>query len=518
MDKLLRGGGEFVANVAPATVLYATFVRADRPGSVLTNIDESDLAGDPRIKLVLSHRNIVEVLDRLKTSTGSAHQEARVILGMDKFLYLREPIALIVATSAPAALDGAERLAAEFAESDVAGDLTLVDWYLGDQGQTKTVIDAADHQLTVTLRVPRISATPMEPAGAIAQWDPLWNRLELIAPTQGVHRVRDEICEMLGIPIAGLRVSNGDVGGSLYVKQNGMGRREACGLGLSPHGQIEIKVGSQSNGQGHEQTFENLTARILEIDTTDVVLLPGDTDALPSGTGTGGSAALTTTGAAVIIGAQALRAKVMELAAERLEVAPGDIFYKEGICTVSGTDLSIGLKELAADEPIRERAVAGGVQEITFTTTVGCHTAWVSVDTETGEVRLRGYASYDDVGNVLEPALLDAQIHGGAAQGIGQALGEQMVYDPESGQLLTASFMDYWIARADDLPFFEPRHGNTVASNPLGTRGVGEAGSIPASAVVANAVADALAPLAMDTLDLPLTPNRVWAALQPKAL
>lgn len=122
--------------------------------------------------------------------------------------------------------------------------------------------------------------------------------------------------------------------------------------------------------------------------------------------------------------------------------------------------------------------------------------------------------SIDDVGNILEPALLDAQIHGGAAQGIGQALGEQMVYDPESGQLLTATYMDYWIARADDLPFFELSHGNSVASNPLGSRGVGEAGSIPASAVVANAVADALDPIPVDTLDLPLTPARVWAALQ----
>ena len=129
-------------------------------------------------------------------------------------------------------------------------------------------------------------------------------------------------------------------------------------------------------------------------------------------------------------------------------------------------------------------------------------------------MQLRGYASYDDVGNILEPALLDGQIHGGVAQGIGQAIGERMVYDTTSGQLLTASFMDYWIARADDLPFFEVHHSQTPAANPLGTRGVGEAGVIPASAVVANAVADALSPLGAGLLDLPLTPNRVWAALR----
>jgi len=622
---------------------------------------------------------------------------------------------VVVASSVSAAMDGAERLTVEFADVDNTADPTLVTWSFGDGNQTATALDTADYRLNTTLRVPRISATPMEPASAIAQWCARENRLMLTAPTQGVHRVRDEICDMLGITSDGLRVRTDDVGGafgarihalrehaalllaahgldapilwvadrqesmmsefhardlmvtldagfkrggeivalevdmqtdcgdalsvnytpivtqyfaagvcgayaipsvsitvkairsfrtptaafrgaghpegcyviervldeaarglglssleirrsnliaaradtvtgisldgidpadtlamgaenlsrlkarangrrsanvrhgfgiSLYIKQNGMGRKEDCVLGLSGAGKIVINVGSQSNGQGHEQSFENIAATILDLDIAEVELSGGDTDALPSGTGTGGSAALTTTGAAVSTGARALREKVIRVAAQHLEVSLEDIRFEGGTCRVGGTDLHIGLKELAAEESLRRQIASQGAQAITITTTVGCHAAWVSVDTQTGVVRLLGYVACDDVGKVLEPELLEAQIHGGVAQGIGQALGEQILYESKSGQLLTATFMDYWLARADDLPFFELHQVNSASASPLGTRGVGEAGALPASAAVANAVADALHPLAAPLLDLPLTPARVWAALQ----
>ena len=716
MNNLLCGEGTYVANVATDNALYASFVRADQPGSVLQTIDDSALADDPHIELVLSRNNIAESIASLRSSIGAVEESGRAILARGDPLYLGEPIALVLATTPFTALDGAEKVMVEVADTGPLPDTTLVDWSLGDQAETRALIDAADHQITTTLRVPRISAVPMEPAAAIAEWRSDESRLHLCAPSQGVHRIRDEICEMLGVPPAGLRVRSGDVGGafggrihalrehaalllaahltgspivwvaerqesmvaefhardlvatvtagfkksgeligvatdmetdcgeslstnytpivtqyfaaglcgayaipsvavtakatasartptaafrgaghpegfyviervmdeaaralglsaveirernlisggastfsgleldnidpsltlrlgaehlvrletqakaqpvvdslqhgfgiSLYVKANGMGRREECALALSSDGKVGLKVGSQSNGQGHEQTFENLVARVMEVEAARVVLHPGDTDLLATGTGTGGSAALTTTGAALMAGAEKLREKVIEVAAEHLEVSRDDIHYQDGVCTVPGTDLAISLEQLSDDEILRERVVSNGIQEITFTTTVGCHAAWVSVDVQTGEVQLRGYASYDDVGNILEPALLDGQIHGGVAQGIGQAIGERMVYDTTSGQLLTASFMDYWIARADDLPFFEVHHGQTPAANPLGTRGVGEAGVIPASAVVANAVADALSPLGAGLLDLPLTPNRVWAALR----
>lgn len=716
MNKLLCGGGAYVANVVTDKVLYAAFVRADHPGSVLETIDDTALAGNPHIKLVLSKNNIADSIAALRSSTGVVGESDRAILAMGDRLYLGQPVALVLATTPFAAVDGADKVMVEVAEAQPLSDAALVDWSLGDLTETRALIDTTDYQITTTLSVPRISAVPMEPAAAVAEWRNDESRLQLTAPSQGVHRIRDEICEMLGIPRDSLRVRSADVGGgfggrihalrehaalllaahvsgspvlwvserqesmvaefhardlvatvhagfdkagglravaaemqtdcgeslstnytpiitqyfaaglcgayaiprvavsvkaiasdrtptaafrgaghpegfyviervmdeaaralglsaveirernlisagsttfngldldnidpssalargaqhlsrlkadakkqpgldshhhgfgiSLYVKANGMGRREECALALSTDGKVSLKVGSQSNGQGHEQTFENLVARIMQLDAGNVVLLPGDTDALATGTGTGGSAALTTTGAALMAGAEKLREKVIEVAAERLEVSPDDIHYQNGLCTVPGTDLGVSLEQLARDEPLRERVVSHGVQDITFTTTVGCHAAWVSVDIQTGEVKLRGYASYDDVGNILEPALLDGQIHGGAAQGIGQAIGEQMVYEKETGQLLTASFMDYWIARADDLPFFEVHHGTTPAANPLGTRGVGEAGAIPASAVVANAVADALSPLGARLLDLPLTPNRVWTALR----
>ena len=715
MNKLLRGAGKFVANVTPDSALYAVFVRADRPGSVVVDVDDRALTNDPRIRTVLSGKNISEVLSQLHESRGGGERNARDILALHKPLYLGEPIAVVVATSVSAAMDGAQRLSLELQQAKSVADSTLVDWSLGDPRQTRIAVESADYQFSATLRIPRISATPMEPAGAIAHWCPSENRLVLTAPTQGVHRVRDEICDLLGISADGLRVCTDDVGGafgarihalrehaalllaarcvdapivwvadrqesmvaefhardlvvrldagfersgdivalavdmqtdcgdalsvnytpivtqyfaagvcsayaiptvavtvsaiasprtptaafrgaghpegcyviervldeaarglglsalairqrnliaagsntftgialdginpadtlamgarklstwkaqansqrsanvrhgfgiSLYVKQNGMGRKEDCVLGLSNDGKIVINVGSQSNGQGHEQTFENIAARILEVDPTDVVLLRGDTDALPSGTGTGGSAALTTTGAAVSTGARALREQVIKVAAQHLEVAFEDVRYKGAVCSVAGTDLRIGLNDLAAEEHLRVQIISKGAQAITMTTTVGCHAAWVSVDTQTGVVRLLSYVACDDVGKVLEPELLAAQIHGGVAQGVSQALGEQILYDPDSGQLLTATFMDYWIARADDLPLFDLQPVQSVAASPLGTRGVGEAGALPSSAVVANAVADALHPLAVQPLDLPLTPARVWAALQ----
>ena len=275
---------------------------------------------------------------------------------------------------------------------------------------------------------------------------------------------------------------------------------------------LPSRLAVNQTGRGTRRTFANLVAEILTLEDDRVVLLPGDTDALATGTGTGGSAALTTTGAALSSAANLFRKKIIEVAAEQLEVAPGDILFSNGRYEVVGTDLSIDLFELANDPHVRARVVAQGVQEITFTTTAGCHAAWVTVDIQTAQVCVQGYTSYDDIGKALDPALLDARIHGGVAQGIGQALGEQMRYDTQTGQLLTASLMDYWIARADDLPFFTLTQGHTLAANPLGTRGAGEAGAIPASAVVANAVADALGPLTT-TLDLPLTPDNVWMAL-----
>ena len=298
---------------------------------------------------------------------------------------------------------------------------------------------------------------------------------------------------------------------------------ETVDLRFEADGTVALRTGVQALGQGHLSTFPPLIAKRLGVDVGAVRLIQGDSDEVPVGTPSVASRSMMMAGSAAALACDAAIEKGRRLAAHLLEAAVFDIEFREGRFRVAGTDRGIGIVELAR----RARASAGlpadlaeGLDSMAkfvspqMSFPNGCHVCEVEIDPETGVVTVVGYAAVDDVGNIVHETIVEGQIHGGVAQGLGQVLGEEVVYS-ESGQLLTASFMDYVILRADDMPDMSVgHHGIPCATNPLGVKGAGEsgvAGSLP-SAV--NAVLDALASRGVRRLDLPMTTARVWAALR----
>jgi carbon-monoxide dehydrogenase large subunit len=289
-------------------------------------------------------------------------------------------------------------------------------------------------------------------------------------------------------------------------------------------GGATLLMGTKSQGQGHETAFKQVLHERLGLDPQAVRYIDGDTDQVAFGTGTFGSRSMAIGGSAVWVAADKVVAKGRRIAAHLLEAAEADIVFAEGRFRVTGTDRGVTLPEVAraAFQPAQLPAgVEPGLYETgTFvpkhdTWPNGCHVCEVEVDPDTGAVEVVAYVVVDDVGTVVNPLTLEGQIQGGVAQGAGQALMEEVVYDRKSGQLLTASFMDYAIPRADTLPDL------VIGSNPvptganlLGAKGAGEAGTVGALPVVMNAVMDALSPLGVRHLDMPATPERVWRAIQ----
>ncbi len=289
-------------------------------------------------------------------------------------------------------------------------------------------------------------------------------------------------------------------------------------------GGVTVLAGTMSNGQGHETTYAQILHQRLGLDFESIRFLQGDTGQIAVGGGHGGSRSMQIGGNALLAAAEIVEEKAKHLAGHLLEAAPADIELVEGACQVVGTDLKISLPELAriARDPARRPEgmepgldAVGGYEREANTFPNGAHVAEVEVDPETGMVRLVAYHVVDDFGTLLNPMITAGQVHGGVAQGVGQAMLERTVFDPESGQLLSGSFMDYCMPRADDLPdiqvVFEPVPTET---NPLGVKGCGEAGCIGALPAVINAVVDALAPYGIRHLDMPATPERVWRAIQ----
>ncbi len=299
---------------------------------------------------------------------------------------------------------------------------------------------------------------------------------------------------------------------------------EFAEIRFDPSGTATCLVGTKSQGQGHETVFKQILHERLGLDPADVRFVDGDTDRVAFGTGTMGSRSTVIGGSAVWLAAGKVIAKGRRIAARLLEAAEADVGFAGGRFTVAGTDRSVGLREVAhaAFHPAGLPAdVEPGLYETaTFSPAAetfpnGCHVCEVAIDPETGEVRLVGYVVVDDVGTVINPLTLEGQIHGGVAQGAGQALLEQVVYDPASGQLLSGSLLDYALPRADTLgPIAVESRPVPTALNPLGAKGAGEAGTIGALPAVMNAVLDALAPLGVRSLDMPATPERVWRAIQ----
>jgi aerobic carbon-monoxide dehydrogenase large subunit len=300
-----------------------------------------------------------------------------------------------------------------------------------------------------------------------------------------------------------------------YIEITGSARvTEAVILTVEADGGVTLVSGTQQIGQGIQTSYAQIVAELLGVPPEAVRVIQGDTDIAKTGGGAGGSRSLQVGGSATLIGARALIETGKALAAKELEAAAIDIEFAEGCYRIAGTDRSIGLAELAAKQPERRISIAHSETVKGQTWPNGCQVCEAEIDPDTGVVRLARLVAVDDVGRVMNPLIAEGQVQGGMMQGIGQALMEQSVYD-ENGQLLTGSFMDYAMPRADVLPELATGFDESVPSalNPLGAKGVGEAGCHGAMPAVVNAVLDALAERGVAELDMPLTSEKVWRAL-----
>ncbi len=298
-----------------------------------------------------------------------------------------------------------------------------------------------------------------------------------------------------------------------YVEITGSARlSETVRMIAAADGTLEVDSGTQAIGQGLWTSYAQIVAEKLGIDPQTIRVVQGDSDLLKVGGGAGGSRGLQVGGSAALAGAMALIEAANPLAAQALEAAPADLEYSDGRFRITGTDRSIGLFELAGKQP--ERLIVCEHTETAKGQTWpnGCQIAEVEVDPETGAVRVARHSAVDDIGCVINPLTAESQVHGGVAQGLGQALFEQSVYD-ETGQLLTGSFMDYAMPRADDMPDMATQFDESVPTrqNLLGAKGAGEAGCHGAVPAIVNAVLDALG---VKEIDMPLTPEKVWRTLQ----
>jgi carbon-monoxide dehydrogenase large subunit len=288
---------------------------------------------------------------------------------------------------------------------------------------------------------------------------------------------------------------------------------------VAADGFVELVSATMPMGQGIATSYTQLAVDVFGLPPERIRIVQGDTDR-SNGFGSAGSRSLFTGGAALRVAAQQTVAQAQDLAAQALEAPATDIEYHEGRFTVAGTDLGIGLFELAARQPGAAILAEGGAKASAPSWPNGCHIAEVEVDPDTGEVTVVAYASVNDIGRIVSPQIVQGQIEGGAVQGIGQALCERVAYDADSGQLLSASFMDYALPHADGFRAFKTAFDERIPclTNSLGSKGVGELGTIGATPAVVNAVVDAVCragqPAAAHTLQMPLTSERVWCALR----
>jgi carbon-monoxide dehydrogenase large subunit len=315
------------------------------------------------------------------------------------------------------------------------------------------------------------------------------------------------------------------IGMACYVEMCGFGPFESAVVRVEPAGTVTVFTGTSAHGQGHETTFAQIVADHLGVAFDQIVVRHGDTSAIPMGNGTGGSRSLAVGGTAIFNAAIKVQDKARRIAAHLLEAAAGDVVFTDGRYQVKGAPASavtlgqIAAKAYAADLPAD---IEHGLEATDFfrppqlVYPFGAHVAVVEVDRETGSARVRAYVSVDDCGVRISPLLVAGQVHGGLAQGIAQALLEELVHAPD-GQLMTGSLMDYAVPRADDLPSFVTDQTVTKTPfNPLGAKGIGEAATIGSTPAVVNAVVDALRPLGVKHLDMPLRGETVWKALNTR--
>jgi aerobic carbon-monoxide dehydrogenase large subunit len=342
-------------------------------------------------------------------------------------------------------------------------------------------------------------ATHMARAQAIGDWDGFKKR--------AAAAKRDGLLRGIGL--------------ATYIEACGTMGPDTATVTLDEDGGVTVLIGSQSSGQGHATAYAQIVAQHLGVPPDRVRVVQGDTDRIESGTGTGGSSSIPCGGASLAGASAKLATKLKALAADALEAGAGDLELADGLVRVVGTDRTITLTNLArrpqATPDKLAAADAFSPQDPTYPN--GTHLAEVEIDPATGATRIVSYVVVDDFGVALNPLLLAGQVHGGTVQGVGQALMERTVYDPESGQLVTASLMDYALPRAADLPDLLFETSNVPCrNNPLGVKGAGEAGAIGSCPAVMNAVVDALwRAYGIRHIDMPATPERVWDAIARRA-
>lgn len=324
------------------------------------------------------------------------------------------------------------------------------------------------------------------------------------------------------------------IGLSTYVEICAMGPSAAMPAGgwesgtvrVEPTGKVTVLTGTSPHGQGQETSFAQIVADELGVGFDDITVIHGDTAIVPSGIGTFGSRATAVGGTAVLQAAEKVRDKAREIAAHLLEADPDDLVFSDGRFSVKGVPKKgISLQQIALEAHLAKnlpKKVEPGLsatsvfEPTNFTFPFGTHICVVDVDPKTGAIQILKYVAVDDCGKVINPLLVDGQIHGGIAQGLGQALLEEVVYD-EEGQILSGSLMDYALPKAEDLPRLELSRTETPTPvNPLGVKGVGEAGTIGSTPAFVNAVVDALAPFGVTHIDMPLKPEKIWRLCQGK--
>jgi len=300
-----------------------------------------------------------------------------------------------------------------------------------------------------------------------------------------------------------------------YLEWTGALPTETVDIQIAADGAVSVFSGTQAMGQGLETSYTQLIAEVLQISLEQIQIVQGDTDRA-NGVGSVGSRSAFVGGSAVVAAGRKVILAGKELAAEALEAAQPDIEYSDGKFKISGTDRSIGLAELAARQPQKIIRVSATETPSTPSWPNGAQACEVEIDPETGEVALASIVSCDDIGRIINHMIVEGQIHGGIAQGVGQALFEAVVYEPDSGQLLTGSLMDYCVPRADQLPSMRAAFDESIPckTNLLGVKGCGEIGTIGAVPAVVHAVLDALHEHGVLHLEMPLTPEKVWRALQ----
>jgi carbon-monoxide dehydrogenase large subunit len=315
------------------------------------------------------------------------------------------------------------------------------------------------------------------------------------------------------------------IGMSSTVASTNVGLIEHAELRFDPTGTLTVAVGTQDHGQGHATSFRQIIADKLGIAPERVRFQQGDTDQVGIGTGTFGSRSMIAGGTALIAAADKIIAKAKVLAAHLMEAAEHDVVFERGRFVVAGTDKAIDLADVA-EKSFAPRSLPKGVEPGLFesgtfdgghrTFPNGCHIAEVEIDEETGAVEIVRYNAVEDVGHMINPLLVAGQVHGGIAQGVGQALLENIVYD-SSGQLVSGSFMDYAMPRADNFCAFKLSENEVpTKTNPLGVKGAGESGTVGALPAVMNAVNDALARVGAPYVQMPATPEKIWRALRAR--